>query len=289
MIAHHLIKSDFQAVLDQFQIGKFVSHRFIDTTVENLNYAIKTTKGKFLLKVFESRDLKHLKFQNDIIHYLQTQKIKIAPLVFANNGSDLIQYGDRYISIFKFIEGTHPKTLSPNLCVAIAKEVARLHQALLQKTVKGKSISSYYAPEDKALFIGKKLRKSVIHGDLGKPNILVKNNKVAAIIDFSDAGYNYLVSDLAIFIAGAFLEKDAVKYYPRFIEAYTKIVPLTKDEEKLLPVFVGIRIRNVIAYLKGVIEEKQYKPRQFKHILKGLRAFQNKQVLLGKLFPRSGE
>ncbi len=281
MLQDNLSIIDFEVILGQYNIGSFISRRYIDSAIENLNYEVRTTKGKFLLKVFENKDIHALIFQNRLIHYLGSHKVKVPLLVLTKNGKDIIDYNGRYASIFEFIEGDYLGKLSSRSSANLAKEIAALHEAFLKYKPRKWHGETYYSPQDKKLFRGKKLRKSIIHGDLGKTNILVKGDAVRAILDFNDVSYNYLIADLAVLIASVFVEKGNDKYYPPFIQEYEKTIKLTNDERILLPHFIQIRINGIVEYLSAVIKNKKYKPQQLKHIEKGLKEYQKKL-----LFPR---
>jgi len=283
MIQENFSTADFETILSRYNIGSFISKRYINIAIENLNYEVTTTKGKFLLKVFENKDIRALSFQNQLINYLDSYKVKVAPLVVTKNRKDIIRYNDRYVSVFKFIDGEHLGKLSSQGCINLAKEVATLHQALLRYKSGKRNRVTYYSTQDKKLFRTKKLRKSIIHGDLGKSNILVQGNAIRTILDFNDASYNYLIADLANLIASVFLEKGNDTYYPLFMQEYEKTIGLTNDEQSLLPHFIRLRINGIIDYVSAVIKEKRYKSQQFKYLKKGLKEYQNKLSFLSRM------
>ncbi|MHA1829186.1 MAG: hypothetical protein ACTSX6_11135 [Candidatus Heimdallarchaeaceae archaeon] len=55
-----LSKKDFENILENYNIGKYNSSKHIPWALENTVYILKTTKGKFVLKVFEESDIKFM-------------------------------------------------------------------------------------------------------------------------------------------------------------------------------------------------------------------------------------
>ena len=57
-----LKKNDFEDILSNYNIGQHKKHRFIFTG-GNTIYKLTTTKGDFLLKVYEQASLAFVKYQ----------------------------------------------------------------------------------------------------------------------------------------------------------------------------------------------------------------------------------
>jgi len=281
VIKEQLSKNDFQEILARYNIGNFKSAKYIDTAIENANYKLITSKGKFALKVFESKDIVRLKFQNNLINYLDSKKVKVAPLVHTKKNKDIMKYKGRFVSIFKFIEGDHLQKLSTKQVVNLGKEVSKFHKALLGFKG-GNKRRPLYSKDDHKIFAGKKLKMSIIHGDLGRQNVLFNGDEVNALIDFNDAHYNYLVGDLATTINSFFIEKSQIHLLKLFMKEYekNKVLKLTDDEKELLPYFIKLRIERVIDWIRETIKKKQYKSSQLPYLNKALKNFETKAKFL---------
>ena len=98
------------------------------------------------------------------------------------------------------------------------------------------------------------LRKSIIHNDANDRNVLVKNGKVAGIIDFGDMVYAPLVQELAVALAYAIFGKDdPLKWAAYIIEGYNEILPLELKELELLYYLIAARLcMSVILSSEGI-------------------------------------
>lgn len=264
--------NDIDYILKQYSIGSYKSRRFIDTTIENQNYKLTTTKGVYLLKVFDTDDLESLKVQNNLLEYLRKQCCKVPKLVENNDKENLSEYQSQYLAVYTFVEGAHIKRLTPDLCKNLAREIARMHNLLLRFEFKGnRRIPKYYHQEDLTAIGYKRLRQSVIHGDLGKTNILQKEGYITAIIDFNDAHWDFLIKDLAVMMP-MFLNKTNAKYLPIFLGEYQQLLQLNPTEIKSLPFFTRAHISGVLDWLAEQAITNQT-PVQSGHIQKGIRHF----------------
>lgn len=93
--------------------------------------------------------------------------------------------------------------------------------------------------------------KGFIHGDLNHLNILVKDGKLSGIIDWDGVHYDYIVTDLAIFIAHNVLKDDSKISVVDTVNEYVKYCSLTEQDFQLLPVFIKLRIQQILAMLKS--------------------------------------
>ncbi len=87
------------------------------------------------------------------------------------------------------------------------------------------------------------LRKAVIHGDANDYNLLVRNNKIAGIIDFGDACFTPVICESAIALAYIMMGKDdPVQIATWFIRNYNEQFPLEEKEIKLLYYLIAARL-----------------------------------------------
>jgi ethanolamine-phosphate phospho-lyase len=87
------------------------------------------------------------------------------------------------------------------------------------------------------------LRKSIVHNDANDLNVLVNENQVCGIIDFSDAAYTAIIFELAITLTYAMFGKDdPINAAIPVIEGYHEEFPLQKDELDLLYYLIAGRL-----------------------------------------------
>ena len=83
----NLQKSDFEKILQEYSIGKYKSHKYLEWTLDNYVYIFKTTKGKFILKILKKINYKKYLKQLEFIDYLESKKIPVAKNIHSNNGN----------------------------------------------------------------------------------------------------------------------------------------------------------------------------------------------------------
>jgi 4-aminobutyrate aminotransferase-like enzyme/Ser/Thr protein kinase RdoA (MazF antagonist)/murein DD-endopeptidase MepM/ murein hydrolase activator NlpD len=105
-------------------------------------------------------------------------------------------------------------------------------------------------------------RRGVIHGDANDHNIIVRDGKIAGLIDFGDVHYGAPVCELAIACAyAAFGENDPLAAIQHVVRGYREEYPLTPAElEAVFPLILtrlAVSVTNS-AYLKTLDPEHSY-------------------------------
>jgi homoserine kinase type II len=269
-----LSKNDFKEILLKYKIGKYKSHVHIDWALTNSVYKITTTKGKFILKIFEDADPKFIRFQIKIIDFLEKNKVPVAKISKMKNGQEILIYKRKRIIIQKFMEGQYQEKYDEKTLKDVGKNFGLMSRVLLKMKKTGEytgkvnhQFKSFGIPniklnnfdfkkeERKLLFAlkeidRKKLRKSIIHGDFHGVNILIKGDKVSVILDFDDSHEDYIAYEVAIFMIDPFIEeltfdKKAAK---KFFKEYQKSLKLNTEEKKALYYFIKQRLLGVIGW-----------------------------------------
>ncbi len=222
-------KEDISKILSKYSLGRLVSFESTDKGTVQTNIFIKTTKARFVLRYYENRSKKSVLFEINLINYLKNKKYP-CPTPFKNNRGKIVGiFKNKPYVLFEFVEGKHIEkptekqkkqliqkvaelqNLTGNyrplyekyrinynikFCKKLAKEeVKRLRTANAIK--KAKWIKS----ELMKLELPKSLPKGVCHCDFHFSNVLFKENKFKALIDFDDANYTYRVYDLICLIS----------------------------------------------------------------------------------------
>jgi len=275
-IITELKREDFDNVLKNYAIGRYKSHKHIDWALQNTVYLVNTTGGKYILKIFEQSGIDFIKFQVRIIDYLASKGIPVAKISKSSENKDILFYKNKLIIIQKFLLGNKPEEFDSKLTKNIATIFSLMSRYLLKLKLKGKyvwRVDHQFKPnKDKRVssILGinfkdaeknllqqlrkinrKKLRKSVIHGDFHGPNLLVKDNKLNAIIDWDDCHEDYLAYEIAVFIMDSFVtEKKADKEQIKiFFREYQKNLKLMAEEKKAIYYFVKQRFLGVIFWI----------------------------------------
>ena len=89
--------------------------------------------------------------------------------------------------------------------------------------------------DDEVLPVAARLRRSVIHGDANDFNVVVRNERVAGLIDFGDMVHSATVTDLAIAAAYVMTAKhDPLGAAAHVVAGYHAELPLTDAEQRVV-------------------------------------------------------
>lgn len=183
----------------------------------------------------------------------------------------------------KRVDGRHAKMLNARTVKNIAMVISRMHKNLLKAKLEGGdswrkahqfrkrtlllNILGFKAREEYDTLLAqlqravdpRKLRTAIIHCDLSPNNFLIKNDRLAAILDWDDAHKDFIVYDVAIFVARAFVRRNAVNknLLKLFLKTYQKTLPLNDEEKKVLYYFIKNRFISSINF--GGVQLRKHK------------------------------
>ena len=218
----------------------------------------------------------------------------VARISKLKNGTEVLIYHRKRLIIQKFLEGKPREIYSEKLLINVAKNFGKMSKALLKLNLKdinsnwkenhqfkrfkspNKEIPNFnWEKEVEILNIRlksltkSKLRKGIIHGDFHGINILIRDNKIKAIIDFDDAHKDYLAYEIAVFMIDPFITNKNFKKKSTkiFFREYQKYIKLNKEEKGAIYYFIKHRILGIIAWDQDQIEKH---PDHEKHLVKGM-------------------
>ena len=282
-------------LLARYDIGKAKEFTGITQGVENSNYRLVTTKGDFILTLYEKRvDRADLPFFIGLMGHMAERGIACPRPVADKEGSVLQEVSGRAASIVTFLEGTWSKTPTAHRCNAVGDVLARMHLAgegfglsranalnvaslrpLLDSSDKqeaGKLSPGLWDEAGERLGDildnwPKGLPTGVLHADLFPDNVLFTGDEVTGVIDFYFACNDILAYDLAIVLNAWCYEPDGsynVTKARQLVSGYQSARTLSKDEVEAMPVlFRGAAMRFFLTRLYDWIntpEDAQVKP-----------------------------
>jgi len=257
----HVSAEALSAFLARFDHGELVSAKGIAEGVENSNYLVDTTKGRFILTLYEKRvALDDLPFFFAMIDHLGKHGLPVPRALPDRDGTVIHQLEGRPACLIEFLSGV---SLShPSLAQAFATGTAmgRMHEALADFPLiransmgvetwgplfercgrdldaiapglyddVGTALDSVLALWPKHLPIG------AIHADLFPDNVLMRGDAVTGLIDFYFACTDIRAYDLAVmhtawsFDASGRQADWAVGR--ALIDGYSQSIELDKDE-----------------------------------------------------------
>ena len=260
----NLKKEDFESILLNYSIGQYVSYKHIPKAFENTVYFVKTTKGKFVLKVFEQTKEKDVRNQTKMQEYLAENGNPVPRIIKNNKDKNIYYFKNKLIQIQEFADGKRV-TLNDGLIQQYGKTISKIDFDL--KKIKMQDFYPWgkeFEFKKMKIYSGKKinlmnehtkllkqirqlnrskLRKSVVHGDLNLDNTLIYKNKINAIIDFGDSHTGFLITDPTIFVCDEIITKKSFNYKKinLFLREYKKKIKLNTEEKKAMFLFAKLR------------------------------------------------
>ncbi len=216
---------DFTSILSRYRLGELVKFEPLVTGTVQTNFLLKTTRGVFVLRYYENRSKKSVRFESSLLVYLHRNRYP-CPAQFKNTDNVFVSmYKRKPLVIFEFVAGEHIRNPNDAQKKQVVQKVAELHhltegfkprhiEARLNYTIENcrnlayqkvrnvgtlaaRSKLKWFEDELRILCLPTSLPKGVCHCDFHFSNILFKNGEFKALIDFDDANYTYLIYDLA--------------------------------------------------------------------------------------------
>ena len=250
------------------------------------NFALQTGAGeKFVLKIAKSDEARRvLELQNAALKHVarHAPSLALQRLVATSQGEDIASItgaeGQGYfLRLMTWLEGemfVHARPHDAVLLESLGRAMAEMDLALqdfshpamdreLHWDVKRADLALQYLPllSDSQQAIVRRfmnawekiewqgLRHSVIHGDANDYNVLVRQGRVAGLLDFGDIVHSATACDLAIALAYAMLDKpDPLAAAFPVIRAYHARYPLTGAEAGALFSLTAARLCLSVCY-----------------------------------------
>ena len=275
-------------ILKNYNLGELKKIQGIKKGIENTNYLLITTTGKFILTLFEKRvQAKELPFFMNLMLSLNDRKILCPKPIKNKNKKTLFQIKNRQAAICSFVYGKEKNSHTLSECRSIGKNIAKLHMvgkkiklhrannlsikswiALNQsiKTKANKKIPNIYSFINTLLLdLQKKwpsqLPTGIIHGDLFPDNIFFNKKKFAGFIDFYFSCSDFLIYDIAICINAMCFDKK-IKFNKlkanALLKGYSSLRKISKKEFTALPqLLLGASIRFFLTRLHDSINRQK--------------------------------
>lgn len=259
----HLDKADFESILQQYDVGTFESFEPIRQGVENTNYHVFTTQGRYILTIFEKRvNAADLPFFFAFTSYLTDNGIVCPSALKDRDGKILNILNNKHYALISWLPGTDvaTKDITPQLCEQLGRLVARMHRAACgfnQSRPNDLNVAGWKALAEKIgplannvadgleMKIAQDLKKiqrdwpanlpsGVVHADIFPDNVFIKDDRIYGVIDFYFSCRDAFIYDLALVVnAWCFDENHhwVQQRWDSLYEGYKSIRPLNRDEK----------------------------------------------------------
>jgi homoserine kinase type II len=263
----HVSAEALAELLERYDAGKLVSAKGIAEGVENSNYMVDTTSGRFILTLYEKRvDEGDLPFFIALLDHLADRGLPVPRMIRDRERRQLQQVAGRPGCLIEFLPGvslSHPTPVQARACGAA---MGRMHTALGDFALERPNslgIASWQPLLDRC---GRDLDaidpelhgdisrgleavsaawnedgpRSVIHADLFPDNVLMLGDEVGGLIDFYFACTDLRLYDLAIMHTAWSFDAAGRDYWPEIgaalLEGYDAAFGLSAADRAQLSV-----------------------------------------------------
>ncbi|VVS97898.1 homoserine kinase [Erythrobacter sp. EC-HK427] len=255
-----------------YDVGELVSAKGIAEGVSNSNWLIETSGSaangaRFILTMYERRiDIGELPFFLGLLDHLAAKSAPVPRTIHDREGHASRNIDGKAVALIEFLPGIsvdHP-TVAQAQSVGVA--LAEMHLAALDYPANrvndlgprasaqvladcgAAALAEIDADLPDSIDISRQIADvwpetlpcSVIHSDLFPDNVLMRGNRVSALIDFYFACNDAMAYDLAVTHAAWSFTKDGNSFRPEIgqalISGYQSVRPLLQAEAEALPV-----------------------------------------------------
>ena len=275
-----VVAEELGAFLAGYDLGELLAYKGIAEGVENSNFLVHTTRGYFILTLYERRvAAEDLPFFLALMEHLHAHGISCPQPVKNKRGEVLGRIAGRPAAVVTFLDGMWIRRPSPAHCGALGEALARLHLAGLDfkhSRINALSVGGWRSlyencseranevqPDLKRFLAAElshlenawplRLPQGVIHADLFPDNVFFLGSKLSGLIDFYFACTDTLAYDVAICLNAWCFESDHsynVTKGRSLLQAYAQVRKLSHEERGALPLLArGAALRFLLTRL----------------------------------------
>ena len=254
-------REELGAWLRNYSVGTLTGLEGIPAGIENTNYFVATTQGRFVLTLFEKLTARELPFYLRLMAHLSGHGIPCPRPIASRAGRLLGRLNGKPAALVSFLPGRDVEAPAAAQCAQAGAMLANIHAAGASYTARmdnprGKKwwtsvaprVARFLGAEDAALLREevrfqsrvrlRGLPRGAIHADLFRDNVLFENGRISGVIDFYFACTGMLLYDVAITVndwcvlEGGGLDDIRVA---ALLEAYARVRRFTAAERAAWP------------------------------------------------------
>ena len=211
--------------LGDHDVGDLLEHEGIASGIENTNFFVTTTRGRFVLTLFERLSDTQLPFYLELMRHLAARGIPCPDPLPDRHGALWSMLAGKPAALVTRLQGNDVARPNAHHCGEVGALMARMHLAAAdypsrQPNLRGLAWWSDVAPRlgpllasDDARMLDDELRtqqafadsdiaralpSSAVHADLFRDNVLFDGKHVGGAIDFYFAGWDSWLFDLGV-------------------------------------------------------------------------------------------
>lgn len=214
-------QADLEGFLQHYRVGELIDFAGISAGIENTNYFVTTSQGKYVLTLFEQLSAGELPYFLELMAFLAEHDVPSAHPVADDDGAYLRSLKGKPAALVQRLQGYCIEIPNKEQCQALGDALGRLHAVGHEFTGRRNNtrgphwwketsvkLDGCISTEDRQLLDAELLFQSrlrttdlprgVIHADLFRDNALFLDNELSGIIDFYYACNDVLLYDLAV-------------------------------------------------------------------------------------------
>lgn len=264
---------DARELLQHYTLGELVSLRGITAGIENTNYFLNTTRGEYVLTIFEVLTFEQLPFYIDLMTYLAERGVPVPHPQPMRDGRRLTQLHGKPSTIVTRLNGGYEPDPSAAHCALAGETLARMHLAAADFPIKQPNLRGLpwwqetaphvlpFLSDTQAQMLRNTLTEQVrfaesatyralpsgpAHCDLFRDNVLFdgtyESPRMGGIIDFYFAGCDTWLFDVAVCANDWCIERETGIFIPErlqaLLDAYAAVRPFTEQEKEAWPMLL---------------------------------------------------
>lgn len=261
---------DARELLQRYDLGDLVSLRGITAGIENTNYFLNTTRGEYVLTIFEVLTAQQLPFYIELMGHLAEGEVPVPHPQRMRDGQRLTTLHGKPSTIVTRLSGGYEPDPGPQHCALTGETLARMHLAaadfpIRQPNLRGLAWWQETVPhvlpfltDDQATMLRTTLAEQTAfaqsptyaalpagpaHCDLFRDNVLFDGTyetpRMGGFIDFYFAGCDTWLFDVAVSVNDWCIERETGAFRPdrleAWLKAYAALRPFTAQEHEAWP------------------------------------------------------
>ncbi|MGH8668447.1 MAG: homoserine kinase, partial [Burkholderiales bacterium] len=214
-------EAELTAWLGSYSVGRLVSCEPIQAGIENTNYFVTTTQGRYVLTLFERLPAEELPFYLNLMAHLARHGIP-SPAPIADLSDQYLQrLNGKPAALVTRLAGGSIERPGEAECAELGALLARMHLAARSYSaylenprgprwwrVAAKEIDGYLNPAQLSLLEQEiafqaehrlpDLPRGPVHADLFRDNALFEKGRISGVVDFYFAGVDTFLYDVAV-------------------------------------------------------------------------------------------
>ena len=219
----NVLPHELDEFLRNYTLGQLQQFVGISDGIENTNYFVTTSKGHFVLTIFEQLASKELPYFLELMAFFSEAGIPTAHPIPDNNNEYIRTLKGKPAALVRRLNGVSIDIPNFQQCIAIGSKLAQMHvlgekfklsrqttRDDVWRTKTAALVMSKLSDSEQTLLNQEitylksasveSLSTTVIHADLFRDNVLFIGDEVTGIIDFYYAYNGYAIYDLAIIV-----------------------------------------------------------------------------------------